>query len=508
MTHIIQQQYLHAELDGSETDGFGLQKCLPDLCRRHVIPAIGRILDQFAPTSGHWYIERLEIDLGTLAYACAGEDWEAATEQALSKVLREQQPFPTNQGTPDILPSQPGKNHHPTEQEYLHTAFLYFLANGSLPWFFHLTSGKTLEQQLLSFWQEAKAPNSFPDKQALLSLLASTNIARQRLVWQFSTNLYRRLLEQLSPAHLATISLILRTPWLGELPPAEYQLFSRNLWETAFLHLSQRQEPNATRLLEETLDNILASGSAPDFHTSALSHRNTHTADSLSSVGASPAGDSPAPPHPNLPPPGGKKQEVHLSSVLRPALLAGEGLGMGGRLANMDIAEHPTQNTLYTGQAGLVLLHPFLPRFFEALGIADGDKLLQPERAPGLLYFLATGQLIAPEYELGLPKTLCNLPLNTPLLTDIGITPAEQDEASALLEAVIRHWSALRNTSPDGLRGNFLNRLGKLSPHPDGGWLLQVETQTHDILLDQLPWGIGMIKLPWMPHLLRVEWRT
>jgi hypothetical protein len=170
------------------------------------------------------------------------------------------------------------------------------------------------------------------------------------------------------------------------------------------------------------------------------------------------------------------------------------------------IAELPSQDTLYTNQAGLVLLHPFLPRFFEVLGITDGEKLLQPERAPGLLYFLATGQPLAPEYELTLPKILCNLPLNTPLPADIGITPQEQDEAITLLEAVIRHWPALRNTSPDGLRGNFLNRLGKLSPYPDGGWLLQVENQTHDLLLDQLPWSIAMLKLPWMPHLLRVEW--
>ena len=35
--------------------------------------------------------------------------------------------------------------------------------------------------------------------------------------------------------------------------------------------------------------------------------------------------------------------------------------------------------------AGLVLLHPFLPRFFEALGVAAGDELLDPARALCLL---------------------------------------------------------------------------------------------------------------------------
>jgi hypothetical protein len=41
----------------------------------------------------------------------------------------------------------------------------------------------------------------------------------------------------------------------------------------------------------------------------------------------------------------------------------------------------------------------------------------------------------------------------------------------------------------------------------DGDWVLQVEANTADILLDQLPWGISMIKLPWMGMMLWVEWR-
>ena len=40
----------------------------------------------------------------------------------------------------------------------------------------------------------------------------------------------------------------------------------------------------------------------------------------------------------------------------------------------------------------------------------------------------------------------------------------------------------------------------------DGEWLLPMERKAIDILLDQLPWGIGMIPLPWMPQMLHVEW--
>ncbi len=80
-----------------------------------------------------------------------------------------------------------------------------------------------------------------------------------------------------------------------------------------------------------------------------------------------------------------------------------------------------------------------------------------------LLHFLTTGQTSAPEYELVLPKILCNIPLSTPVETDLELTGLEIEEATALLEAVIRHWEALRQTSPDGLRGTFLLRPGKVS---------------------------------------------
>jgi hypothetical protein len=169
--------------------------------------------------------------------------------------------------------------------------------------------------------------------------------------------------------------------------------------------------------------------------------------------------------------------------------------------------EGPTaEEGIYIENAGLALLHPFLPKFFVVLGIADKDKLLQPERALCLLHYLTTGQTIAPEYELILPKILCNIPLKASVEANVELTTTEQQEALALLKAVIQHWDALRNTSPDGLRGTFLVRSGKVSLR-DGDWLLQVESKSWDILLDRLPWGIGMIKLPWMERMLWVEWR-
>jgi len=156
--------------------------------------------------------------------------------------------------------------------------------------------------------------------------------------------------------------------------------------------------------------------------------------------------------------------------------------------------------------AGIVLLHPFLPRFFGGLGMMDGDALTDAGRGASLLHHLATGATIAPEHALVVAKVLCGVALDEPVEVDFGLTVAESDEAAALLEATVGHWEALRTTSADALRGEFLVRPGVLSVDADGDWLLRVESRTVDILLERLPWGVSTIALPWMRRLLRVEW--
>jgi hypothetical protein len=147
-----------------------------------------------------------------------------------------------------------------------------------------------------------------------------------------------------------------------------------------------------------------------------------------------------------------------------------------------------------------------LPQLFTALNICEDRCIVQPERGLQLLHFLCTGQTAAPEYDLALAKVLLNQPLEQTMATLEPLSDDDQQEAMALLAAVIGHWQALRDTSPDSLRGTFLLRAGKLSRRNDGDWQLLVEQQGFDILLNQLPWGIGMIKLPWMANMLWVDW--
>lgn len=166
------------------------------------------------------------------------------------------------------------------------------------------------------------------------------------------------------------------------------------------------------------------------------------------------------------------------------------------------------QAGLFIHQAGLVLLHPFLRAYFEAVGLLAGDRFLDADcqqKAIYLLYYLATGQTQPPEYELVLPKLLCGWPLNDPVISP-ELPQAALDEAGQLLQTVINYWDVLKSTSPDGLREGFLQREGKLTRTGEKAWKLQVEQRAMDILLSRLPWGVSMVKLPWMDELLTVEW--
>jgi len=157
----------------------------------------------------------------------------------------------------------------------------------------------------------------------------------------------------------------------------------------------------------------------------------------------------------------------------------------------------------------LILLHPFLTTFFTRCGWWDGGgfvSLIARQQAVFLLHYLATGEKEGPEYELLFPKLLCGYALEAPLPARMEIPDAAFEEADSLLQNVIFRWDKLKNTSVDGLREGFLQRTGKLI-NRNGRMVLLLEISAIDVLLDYLPWGLGIVKLPWWKELLFVEWR-
>lgn len=169
----------------------------------------------------------------------------------------------------------------------------------------------------------------------------------------------------------------------------------------------------------------------------------------------------------------------------------------------------PNPSSTYIANAGLVLLWPFFTTLFDRVGYLHDKAFTSPEaaaRAVHLLQFLVTGDEDFPEHLLVLNKLLCGIERPQTLARIGPLTADEKATSEGMLGAALGQWEALKSTSIAGLRETFLQRPGKLVWSPDKV-TLTVETKTVDILLDQCPWSLALIKLPWMALPLYVTWR-
>ena len=159
-----------------------------------------------------------------------------------------------------------------------------------------------------------------------------------------------------------------------------------------------------------------------------------------------------------------------------------------------------------TESAGIVLLHPFLIRFFQLFGWLDDRLRILDERrwhAVHALHWITHKHRARDDAELALEKALCQIPIQDPAhWPEVGSRVIE--EAESLLRAVIGHWKALKDTSPDGLREAFLARPGLFyAVEPPR---LHVETRGYDMLLSRLPWSFDRVALPWLRSAIHVRW--
>ncbi|USX17917.1 contractile injection system tape measure protein [Oxalobacteraceae bacterium OTU3REALA1] len=479
LPHTIQSQTFEVEVSGSESDAMALQRRLAALSAS-LMPVIEQALDRYAPEHGILRIDRLEVDAGRVALARLEGELPALLRRGLEEALSAR-----------IHSAQDGADaaSHVGVTQAMDEALSYFLRYATLPASLHLAPSQDFEQMLLEVWRgvgvppaDARLSASFASAAAGLPSLSPSLTATlrsggalDRLGRQFSSTFQQVMVARLTPMLAQTLQSALqylRAQEQGAMLAAAERLLCRAALELA---LDERTTIDALPVQEALWRGFPERAGRAALSVARQAGAEKRPVPVLLKNGAAAAEarrvpDVPAPP------------------VAR------------------DAVEHPdSAHGIYIDNAGLVLLHPFLPALFEELGLARDGQLMRPERALALLHFLASGQPQAPEYALALPKLLCQLPLTANIEPGVVLHAAEQAEADVLLKAVIGHWSALRDTSPDGLRGAFLLRPGKLSER-GGEWLLQVERQTADILLGDLPWGYSAIRLPWMAGILWVEW--
>jgi hypothetical protein len=493
---------------GSAAAAFALRQRVRDEWQDLFLPAFETAFDEEMPAADAVHIPQIELTLRIGPEEKMGESWSAVVQEQLLRQLRE------------ILRARRDTTAEPLESKQsaaLQNRFqslLRYLRSGSLPW---ESAGIAAEEvaaalretcrdqwarlldtmradppptlafcfrllQLLPAVEAVKAVRSilreaaFPWQSALLEIMASLLAPEQKHFGR-----YTRL-------QLAAI-------FLSEALAAE-----PNEAAPDFVGAARRALP----LESEGLQTFIASLPAPS--------DSSVVAASIFNQGAAPKEI-----RAKIPPMIGAAQR---SAGSKPELLATTPDVFEGEESSARIipAKEPSafqsaeerDFPLLAAHSGLILLHPFLPRFFESTGVTEkGSIHLSPfalPRAAALLHFLATGQDAVYEYDLVFLKILLGLNPETALCISEGLlVEADVEEAEGLLLSAVTHWTALKNTSIAGFRDSFLNRPGLLR-NEDTGWKLQVERQPFDLLLEHLPWSISVVKLPWMERPLFTEW--
>jgi len=156
--------------------------------------------------------------------------------------------------------------------------------------------------------------------------------------------------------------------------------------------------------------------------------------------------------------------------------------------------------------AGLMMLHPYFEQLFENCDLLNDDKTIKnPDMAIHLLHYVATKKEQQFESNMLFEKILCGVHTSTAIRRNIVLSKEHKDNAEQLLEVVLEHWGVLKNASPDLVRNEFIQRMGIINFKEENG-KIKVERKVQDILLEKLPWGIGICRLPWLDYLLFTDW--
>ena len=165
---------------------------------------------------------------------------------------------------------------------------------------------------------------------------------------------------------------------------------------------------------------------------------------------------------------------------------------------------------MFLSDAGLVLIHPFIRRFFRNLELVDEKgrfvSRLARVHAVHLLRHLTGFEDEHLAHRLNLEKALCGLPFSYSIPEEWEATPREKEEAEGMLSALLSYWPSLRKTSVGAFQRGFLQRAGTIGME-DGSLIVRVEGSALDILMEELPWEISIILLPWLEKPILVEWQ-
>lgn len=482
--HIVRRQIVELNV-GAERLG---QECLQSLrssLQPMLMACLERVLADYDPDDGQvLQLQRLHLDLGTLPASSLTHELPGLIETALRQALKSAAQEARLPALTQVQSPEGAVRVRPLATQAL-DAWAHFFRNGNWPWWHPAPAEYAPADDITWLLRALEAAGGAADLHACFRFLQAVGQERFLKVWEhFGLAGAYPALEQFwrgvapmlptAPHRLHLPGLVLRQALAGGAEgaarvaevlalvlawlPAQSQAFTQ-VWEVAD---ARRRAGKASAVASDEVGRLagLFDRLAADL----------------------PGLDWPA-------------ADARPTAVL-PA--------KGPRPRFLQAADEP----LYVENAGLVLLHPFLPPLFEGLGLVEADAFADEAAAAYaalLLHHLVFGEAPLDESALALNKVLCGLPPSDFVDITQAVPSAHQVELEELLAAVCGHWEALRHAAPDDLRQTFLQRSGKLHLS-DGRAELVVERKTVDLLVDRLPWAISLVRLPWMGEMLEVRW--
>ena len=455
--------------------------------------------DSESNTSRYWIFDRVEVDLGQVDLSELESSLPIVVRSALEKLQADGERATSPMSEMDVFrPSETPPLHdadprHLDAEQALLDSFLYTLVHGRMPWWYRPDADENLERRLRSLLgSNSSLYGNRPLADFCLELsrtLDQSYVARERLFRRYPSDMLALLMGACAPDRAAEVAAAVAA--IDAMLATEHVLAPLR----SRLHVALRRVLIDVLAAPQSMKKVSSGALESELLRRAVSHSSgSFTVQERMCMAAAFA--LPQPPEQGIVAERHREQEGTRQYE--------------GQFRDDHVppdADVLGTEGLVIDNAGVVLLHPFLPRFFNELMVAKDDILIDVSRAALLVHHLVTGANDADEHQLVFAKVLCGVPIETVLEPTPPIQPDEVSEASALLTSAIAHWEALRSTSPDELRGSFLTRSGRLDFN-DGQWLLRMEHRSYDILLDHLPWGLTHVKLPWMRAMMRVEWNV
>jgi hypothetical protein len=505
--HIIQKQCIDIVL-ASGDNAFAFKDRVSEFCIEKLLPAMDRLFDMKVPKNKILHGDKLIIDVGEIPL----DRWEEVlvdrVVEQLSKYIgdvtilsrRDEQYFLGDAETGTFIQSEKNIFREVSEQENLLRSIMFFIENGRLPWY----SGIKTQSSLNDAFLQLTADRAFVKQ--LMQKIKNDPLCFERIVYQlkehailslvirtgFETaaviNLQKFLVEIVSKLKAASgmamgsgsTKYLVYDLLLKSAIEYEEKDNGKSNWDDYFdilLHLIARkfEAGGLNRLI-------------PILKESGFENYSERSLKVMNSILTMARGSQE------------QKQLLNSESSKNKIVLSNE----KNNKVNTDLFD----DGIFIGNAGIVLLHPFLSLLFENVGYIHNKEWISEDhqqRALVLTQFLVSGQEKYPEFDLMLNKILIGYPLESTLPAEIALSEFEKQEATDVLKSVVKHWTALKNTSIDGLQSAFLMREGKLTMN-DNGFYLQVEHKTMDILMNRIPWSFSILKTPWMKQKLTVEW--